>query len=336
MRRSITISGERQLVSSPFHSAGRRVAALIVAGTALAAPAGAQTLAAPFTGAYAIASLGSVSGVPTRYGGLTFLDANTILLGGHANEASCAIYAAAVVRDAQHHVTGFGPATLFATAPSIDGGVAYGPGGVLFAVGYPNNTLYEYRPGSGTPDRTIALAGLGVASSTGSLAFVPSGFPGAGTLKILSYSSGRIYDAPLTADGSGTYAVGSATLVASGFNGPEGLAYIPTGSALFATPSALVAEYATGVISAFAIDADGTPIVGTRQAFVTGLTGAEGAVIDPVSGDFLFSTFNGGNRIVRVSGFAAQPTTAPEPGTVALCATGLVALAGMARRRRGV
>lgn len=68
-----------------------------------------------------------------------------------------------------------------------------------------------------------------------------------------------------------------------------------------------------------------TPLVGSRRDFITGLTGAEGALIDPYSGDFLFSTFGGGNRIIVVQGFV------PAPGAAALAAAaGLL----VARRRR--
>jgi hypothetical protein len=31
--------------------------------------------------------------------------------------------------------------------------------------------------------------------------------------------------------------------------------------------------------------------------------GAEGATFDPISGDFLFSTYGGGNRVIALSGF---------------------------------
>ena len=69
--------------------------------------------------------------------------------------------------------------------------------------------------------------------------------------------------------------------------------------------------------------------------FMTGLTGAEGGVIDPLTGDFIFSTFGGGNRIVVVSGFTAPVTSAaPEPGTIALLALAGLPLAGVAIRRR--
>ena len=64
-----------------------------------------------------------------------------------------------------------------------------------------------------------------------------------------------------------------------------------------------------------------------------GLTGAEGSLIDPVTGDFLFSTFGGGDRLIVVQGFQA---VLPEPSTLLLMTTGLLVIAGLARRRRAV
>jgi hypothetical protein len=66
----------------------------------------------------------------------------------------------------------------------------------------------------------------------------------------------------------------------------------------------IVSEYSAGQVSIFDLDANGDPIIASRRLFITQLTGAEGANIDPVTGDFLFSTFGGGNQIVVVRGFA--------------------------------
>jgi hypothetical protein len=69
------------------------------------------------------------------------------------------------------------------------------------------------------------------------------------------------------------------------------------------------------------------------------VTGAEGAVIDPVTGDFLFSTFGTGtDRIIRVSGFAAPSppgaaVPAPPAAVLALVGTGTL-LGGRRLRRR--
>ena len=45
----------------------------------------------------------------------------------------------------------------------------------------------------------------------------------------------------------------------------------------------------------------------SAQDFITGLSGAEGTFIDPVTGDLLFSTYGGGNQVIRVTGFGAPP-----------------------------
>jgi hypothetical protein len=87
--------------------------------------------------------------------------------------------------------------------------------------------------------------------------------------------------------------------------GPEGFVYVTPGSPQFPGPSMLVSEFDAGEVAAYEIDANGDPLVATRRTFVDGLTGAEGAMLDPVTGDFLFSTFGGGDRIVAVRGFAA-------------------------------
>ncbi|HEU4629145.1 MAG TPA: PEP-CTERM sorting domain-containing protein [Gemmatimonadaceae bacterium] len=316
--------------------------ALGVTATVLPAGLAAQTLGADFSSAYSTTTLGTPTGVPAQLGGLTFLagDANTLLIGGSANQPGGAIYSIGVVRDpVTHSITGFsGPASVFATAPNIDGGLSYGPGGVLFATGYPNNTLLQYLPGSSAPDKIInlsSLPGTDVSSSVGGLAFVPSGYPGAGGLKIFSYTSNRFYSAVLTADGSGTYDISDVILEATLGGGLEGMVYVPMGSAGFTSTSVLVTEYSSGKVGAYDVDADGNPIVGTRRDFITGLNGAEGAVIDPLTGDFLFSTFGGGNHVVRVSGFAAPPVSVtPEPSTFLLAGTGLFAVAAAARRRR--
>ncbi len=94
--------------------------------------------------------------------------------------------------------------------------------------------------------------------------------------------------------------------------GPEGIIYVPAGSPHFPKPSILLSEYSASSVSAWEVDATGDPIPGTRRVFITGLAGAEGAYIEASTGDFFFSTFNGGNRVIVVRGFAA----APCPGDV--------------------
>lgn len=319
----------------------RALAAL--AGVAVCSLSPGQIVDPVFAGSYTSTSLGGITGLPGPYGGLTLLagNNNTLLIGGSANNAAGAIYSVGLLRDGLGHITGFsGPASLVATAPYIDGGLAYAPNGTLFYTGYPVNTLGQLLPGSGTPDVTTNLSGLGVVGSVGSFTFVPGTHPGAGQAKAVTYNGGNWYTLTMTLNGDGTYAVDSATAGPSGlFGGPEGIAYVPIGSALFSNPSVLIAEWAAGTVGAYDVDNNGDPIAASRRTFMSSLSGAEGAFIDPVTGDFLFSTFgNGQDYVVRVSGFAIPP---PPPGnnvpdgasTGALLLGALGAAFGLRRRR---
>ncbi len=279
--------------------------ALLLAATTAAS---AQTLAPPYNTAYTIFNVGSVPGVPNPYGGLTLLDGDndTLLIGGAANQSGGAIFAVALQRNECNNITGFAsPATLYATCPNIDGGLAYGPGGVLFATGYPINMVHQFEPGSTAPDRSIDAGPLtGGNFSLGSLTFVPSQFTTAGHLKLLMYSSGTIHDSVLTPDGNGTYNLGSAPAIANIGGGPEGLFYVPPGSPLFPNPTMLVCLYGLNRVDAFDVDSAGNPIISTQRTFISGLGGVEGAYIDPQSGDFIFSTFAGNSQVISVRGFA--------------------------------
>lgn len=287
-----------------------------------------------YAGSYTATSLGSVPGVPTNYGGLTLKagDPNTLLIGGSANNAAGLLYSIGVTRGAGNHITGFtGTASVYAEAAFNDGGVQYGPGGVLFLTRYPVNEIGQTKPGSAITDKIVDMDPLGVASSLGGLAFVPAGFPGAGQLKLVSWSGGQWYTAAYAPDGSGTYDIISAAFYDTIVGGPEGIAYVPLGSPLFPAASLLVSEYSAGKVATYEVDANGDPIIATRKDFITDLTGAEGAFIDPLTGDFLFSTFGGGNQVVVVQGFAAPPPI-PLPPTVLLFGSGLVGLIGFGRK----
>jgi hypothetical protein len=289
--------------------------AFIVGLFYLPSPALAQTIESPFDSAYSFMDLGSVPELPSNYGGLTFSlsDSNTVLIGGAANAESGQLFSIQVARGSDQHITGFlGTATVFADGAYNDGGLTFGPGNVLLYTRYPTNELGEIKPGSASTDKVIDLNAAGLTSSVGALNFVPPGFPGAGQLKIVVYSDGNWYTVSLIADGSGTFDVSAPTLNTTITGGPEGFIYVPPGSPQFAGPSLLVAEYGTGQISAYQVDGNGNP-TGTPTPFITGLSGAEGAVIDSLSGDFLFSTFGGGSHVIAVRGFVAPATPTSTP-----------------------
>lgn len=169
----------------------------------------AQPAVAPdYAANYSLLDLGTPSGVSGRLGGLSLLpwDLDILLVGGNANNPSGSVFAIGVERDADQHIIGFnGTARFFASAPEIDGGLVFGPGGVLFYTGYNENLLGQIKPGRVAPDKVIELGPLGIARSVGSLNVVPSGFGDAGELRIASYSTGNLYSARLVPDGQGTF-----------------------------------------------------------------------------------------------------------------------------------
>ena len=298
---------------------GIGVGVVVVAlAAAMAPPAVAQQIQPPFNGSYTVRDIGSPPGVPASLGGLTLKAGATdrLLIGGAANGATGALYEIGLVRDGSGHITGFsGTATRYGDAAYNDGGVTYGPGGVLFLARWPQNELGQMKPGSRITDKIVPLTPLGVASSLASLQFVPAGQPGAGSLKLASYSGGQWYDADVVPDGAGTYNVANLTAVPGSTlaGGPEGFVYVPNGSPQFSGPSLLVSEYGADQIAAYTVNGNGDPVVATRRTFLTGLDGAEGALLDPVTGDFVFTTFGGGSRVLVIRGFRPPPPQLPPP-----------------------
>jgi hypothetical protein len=271
----------------------------------------AQSIVPPFDSDYTLVDLGPVPGLPASNGGLTFPPGrdDLLLIGGEANLASGTIYAIPVVRDLEGHITGFaGTATPYADGEHNDGGVVFGPDGVLFLARFPNNEMGQVMSGSSFTAKVVDLAALGVTESPGGLGFVPDGFPGAGELKLASWSDGGFYTLILAPDGMGTYDVLSATRETSVPGGPEGFIYVPHGSPRFTDNQMLVSDWSDDSISVYDVDAGGNPVPGTRSLFVSGVNGPEGAAVDPRTGDFLFSSFSLTNdSVLVVRGFAAPP-----------------------------
>lgn len=263
----------------------------------------AQTIDPRYAGSYSSKSLGLVPGVPLFYGGLClkFNDPNTLLIAGAACGPNAAVYSIGVTRDSSGHITGFrGSAHAYSEAPYIDGGLTFGPGNVLFAPQYFSRDLMETSVGSAR----IRFVDLGPAFTSGNpsgCTFVPPGFYNVGHLKISTYADGGFYDMELRPDGHGTYDVINVTRSGNLAGLEEGFGYVPFGAPLFPNPSMLVCENGFGAVWAWDVDMLGNPIPGSNRNFMT-LHGAEGAFVDPLTGDFLFGSYNDAPyQVVRVS-----------------------------------
>ncbi len=266
----------------------------------------------PYDDDYECFDLGVLPGVPQQWGGVIIDrdDPNVLLAGGEANTPSGKLYAVGIARDADCHILGYTgvPTKIYGPAEYNDGGLAYHPdGGPLFISRWPVNELGQLIPGDLVTNKVIDLDPFMVVSSPGGVTFVPPGFAGAGQLKFVSWSGGQWYTIDLAPDGLGTYDITGAVLDTTIVGGPEAFVYVSSDNPEFAQDGLLVAEWSAGNIAAYVADAKGTPINNTRKDFIIGLDGAESAYIDPSSGDFLFATFSGSERLIAIRGFKPQP-----------------------------
>lgn len=268
------------------------------------------TVSSPFNTDYSISTVGTSAGLPTPYAGLIFKssDPDIILIGGNGNQAGASLYEVPVTRGVGDHITAVGAATSVISVPNIDDGVAYHPSGVLFCTAYNTNIIHQFKPGATSPSKSVSLGPLGVTTSVGSLGFIPIGYPGAGKLMVVSWPSGNTFFLNMTADGTGTYNLSLGAVGPSLIGGPEGYIYVPLGSDQFPNPSILVTEHSGGRVSAYELDAVGFPIISSIRPMVTGLANAEGASIDPLTGDYIFTTFGGSDQFyVLTGGFVPPP-----------------------------
>ena len=303
----------------------RTLAPFLILGALLSA----QSVQPPFNTAWTAVDLGQVPGTG-NYGGiaLRFDDPDVLLFGAYG---SGRIIAVPLQRDAQGHITGFSGYTVHATAPGVDGGLCYGPGNVLFRTWFPANQLGEILPGSNTDNRVVQLAPLGVAGSVGACAIVPAGLPGAGHLKIASYSGGGFYDATLLADGNGTFDLANVALRASLGGGPEGILYAPA-TAPQLGGKVLIAHWSGPGIVVYDIDGNGDPLPASGQTVLTGLGANGGGAVDPVSGDLLF-TGGGGHLVALRAGGSCGVIAAYGAGTAG--SNGVPQLSGSGCARLG-
>ena len=292
--------------------------ALLVAVAASVPALPAQVIQAPFNAIYTISTIGPIPGLPTNYGAITFArdDPNLLLCSKWNTVGVQNLYSIRVARDTQGHVTGFtGTVTPRAQADRIDGGLDFHPSGVLFYSRYPSGTITnaigQFKPGSTVPDRVDSILGP---NYIGGLAIVPAGLPGAGRLKTLRWPGGGWTDSILIPDTMGTFTImGEAqTAVLSG--GPDGFAYVPRVAPLFTGPSVMVAEFNTGNLAAYSVDAQGDPVPASRQVFASGLSGAFSLTVDPVTLDMLHADWSAGT-IHLIKGFGTPCGQCSRYGT---------------------
>jgi hypothetical protein len=184
------------------------LAAVVLAGTgptatALAVP----VVEPPFDDHYALVDLGDIDGLPPPYGVLSFVpgDPDAIVVSGYTGAEIAKLYAAGLTRDATGSISGFaGSAVAAVEAYAAGGGMAYGPGGVLF---YTRVTfeMGEVKPGSSVTDKVVNLRSL--FWSPGGLNFVPPGLGGAGTLKLVTFACRHWWSLAIAPDANGTYDV---------------------------------------------------------------------------------------------------------------------------------
>ncbi len=281
-------------------------AALSILGM-LSSSALSQVVVSPFDQHYSVESLGSAPGVPGSYGALCFDRSNPdqLHLSGFANTPGAKVHDVPVERDVDGHILGFqGTGVEALDTPFIDGGLTYGPGGVLFYTRYPNNELGQIRPGSTSDDKIIDLEQEGITPSTGGAQFVPAGFPGAGQLKITSYGGSGWHSTTVVPDGLGTFVLEDVQSPVTLPYSMEGLAFPPPGSpAITDYSTVLLCEYRLNTISLYELDANGDPIPASRVPFLIQVPSPVGLAIDPISGDLMIGQFNGTCTVV--AGFAA-------------------------------
>ncbi len=308
---------------------------VLALGTITTKPIQASTLVgSSFQEFYSSQSLGFVPGVPFPYGGLAFFpgDPNTLYITGNADFPDAKVFSIGVTRDSNNRITGFsGEASFVSEAvglrvddfPGADGGLVFGPDNVLFFTTF-DNTLGQIRPGSTTPDKLVSLTDLGITPSTGALNFVPPGFPGEGTLKIGSYSGSTLYTTTISPDGTGTFNIAPPTSSIHlggpdrNFVGPEAFVYVNASNPGFEVPSFILNQWNGAGVVAYEVDENGDPILETGRQFLDfpkKNAGPEGLVIDPLTGDFLVSTYVEAELGTQVLLVPSQPSEPATPDT---------------------
>jgi hypothetical protein len=303
----------------------RLLALALAAAFALGA---AQTVLPPFDQSYQLIDLGTAEPfVPPNLGGVVYLpnDNSAVFVGGNANSAAGALYRVPLNRNVAGQIVSasYSQANRTRSLAYNDGGVILTSDGRLIWAQYPLNRLAQSAAGGFTVEQFDRFSGELVAGLV-SLQFVPAYIPAAaGTLKIMNWPAGEVYDLPFTLEDN-FYVFGTPARVpiAALPGGPDGFIYVRAGSPGISVNSMIVCEWSAGNVVVYEVDANANPIPASRRVIVQGLSGALGAAFDPPTGDFVFSTFGGGNRLAILRGFARQD---PDPPAECECPQAQVA-----------
>ena len=270
--------------------------------TPLPLPTGANArIADEFADFYSIEDLGSIYGYDNIYAVCLFRPNPLYILISAEKNNSNYLLKVPVNRDPlTKRIRSFGiPEILLETPLLIWGGLAYGPGGILFAT--PNKQNYDYTRYVYQINQDLDWISTDLENTTlpeinglGSIGFAPPGFYNAGQAVLISINEGRFYKYDLEEiENEDWYSFSNPSFGAPIDKTPAGFSYPNIGSAGFNRQSILVSEYdVTGVIAAYEIYTSGGANLNTKRNFVENVYSPIGSTIDPFTGDLLFTHFN--------------------------------------------
>ena len=314
---------------------------------ASAPAARAQAAIAPaFSSAYTLTTFAGPTGL-VHYAGMTFLagSPNTIIIGGNDDSATAPLYAVNVTRDTNNHITGFGTPQSIGTAPNIDNGLVYGPGGNLYYTSSQAGKIGVLTlTGSGATLAATAVGFLTVASGgttltnyEGGLSYLPNYGGTNGGLAWDSYHGGGSstyqYLIPFTAS-TGTGSIGGYTLGnATAYDNTAVLTATAVSNEGWTDLGgyAVISSYPNTTMQAWTAEQYGLASGTTETDFATGVGTTVDGSIDPVTGDALYATYS---ATASANFIEIRANAAPEPTAVLLGAFGVLPLLGIVVRRR--
>lgn len=214
-----------------------------------------------------------------------------------ASESSLsAVWAAAVVRDAAGGVISFGTFSEVFVDPMIDTGLTLAPGSDTLFYRVLNAIAQRRADGAIEQEPIVDYGG-----TFGGLAFLPAGYPNAGSLLSASYGEAAVYLHPVSDDGDGTFTIGEPTLWADLGLGVDDLGDVEVVASGPLAGSLLGTSFSADPATLFTLEIDpatGLPAGGTTPAvtaFATGLSNGWGVAIDPITGNPWSIRFSAGS-----------------------------------------